>query len=282
MFLFGAAVVPSGAAAQGLSREDVLAEDASRMALAHDLRRSENEFVGVSSGLLDQYSALFGVEGSALWLDCRTLEHGIMPLGDPAPAIIVCDSGTSRRLADGMYDRRVAECARVVEHFRRGSGAEEAHPLLLCQIPLEALEAEWERLDPVGRLRARHVLNENERVRRGIEVLGRGDAEEFGALMSASHRSSRDDFENSSPALDALIEAAEKAPGYLGGKLSGAGWAGCTVNLVRPQCADEFAAAVRAGYFERTGRTAIVHICRAAGGARFIAARAWPDREATG
>ena len=85
--------------------------------------------------------------------------------------------------------------------------------------------------------------------------------------MSASHASSRDDFENSSPALDALIEAAEAAPGFLGGKLSGAGWAGCTVNLVRAEHADEFAEAVRTAYARKTGTTPEIHICQAADGA---------------
>ena len=85
--------------------------------------------------------------------------------------------------------------------------------------------------------------------------------------MSASHASSRDDFENSSPALDALIEAAEAAPGFLGGKLSGAGWAGCTVNLVAADQADDFAESVRDGYARRTGITPEVHVCRAADGA---------------
>ena len=189
------------------------------MELAATLRRSENAFVGVGSGLLDQFSSLFGRAGHALFLDCETLEHARLPLGDPSPAIVVCDSKTSRRLADGMYDCRRAECERVVDAFRdriphRGE-------FRLSAIPIERLEAEWDRLDPVGRRRARHVLNENDRVRRGIEALRSGDVAAFGRLMSASHASSRDDFENSSEALDALIEAAEAAPGFLGGKLSG-------------------------------------------------------------
>ena len=207
--------------------------DLLRMELAKTLRRSENEFVGVGSGLLDQFSSLFGRAGHALFLDCDTLVHDRLPLGNPAPAIVVCDSKTSRRLADGMYDQRRAECERVAAVFRdriphRGE-------FRLSWVALEQLEADWEHLDPVGRKRARHVLSENERVRQGVEALKAGDIVAFGRLMSASHASSRDDFENSSPALDALIEAAEAAPGFLGGKLSGAGWAGCTVNLVRAE-----------------------------------------------
>ena len=236
-----------------------------RMKLAQTLRRSENEFVGVNSGLLDQFSSLFGRAGHAFVLDCRSLEYQLVPLGNPAPAIVVCDSKTSRRLADGMYNRRRAECERVVDHFQKLRPDDPvAH---LRDVTLDELEAEWDALDPVGRLRARHVLTENDRVARGAEALRSGDLIAFGALMSASHASSRDDFENSSPALDALFEAAEESPGFLGGKLSGAGWAGCTVNLVRLGEAEDFADSLRAGYDRRTGLIPDVHICRAADGA---------------
>jgi galactokinase len=239
--------------------------DLHRMELAMTLRRSENEFVGVGSGLLDQFSSLFGRADHALFLDCQTLVHARLPLGHPAPAIVVCDSKTSRRLADGMYDQRRAECERVVDAFRdriphRGE-------FRLSWISPEQLEADWDALDPVGRRRARHVLSENERVRQGVEALKAGDVAAFGRLMSASHASSRDDFENSSAALEALMEAAEVAPGFLGGKLSGAGWAGCTVNLVRADRAGDFAEAVRTSYARETGIIPDVHVCRAADGA---------------
>ncbi len=104
-------------------------------------------------------------------------------------------------------------------------------------------------------------------MRQGVEALKAGDVAAFGRLMSASHASSRDDFENSSPALDALIEAAGSAPGFLGGKLSGAGWAGCTVNLVRADRAGDFAESVRTRYARETGITPEVHVCHAADGA---------------
>ena len=105
------------------------------------------------------------------------------------------------------------------------------------------------------------------RVRRGVAALKAGDLREFGRLISASHASSRDDFENSSPALDALVEAAESAPGFLGGKLSGAGWAGCTVNLVEADKAEAFAEAVAGAYARKQGVRPDVHVCHAAEGA---------------
>ena len=142
LFLLQAGLVPGRSA--GL-------DDRGRMELAKVLRRSENEFVGVASGLLDQFSVLFGRAGHALTLDCLSLEFERLPLGDPAPAIVVCDSKTSRRLADGMYDRRVAECTTVVDHFRGIRGREAVR--LLRDVTLDELTAAWEDLDPVGRLR---------------------------------------------------------------------------------------------------------------------------------
>jgi galactokinase len=239
--------------------------DAARMKLARELQRVENEYVGVACGLLDQFAVLLGRANHALWLDCRTLEYGRVPLGDPAPAIVICDSKTSRRLADGMYNQRRAECESVVEYFRKIHGPSSAGSLR--DISLADLETEWSRLDPIGRKRARHVLKENERVREGIEFLEHGHVATFGRLMSESHESSRDDFENSSPALDALIEAAEGSPGFLGGKLSGAGWAGCTVNLVRAEHAGAFKDSLIARYERRMSVRPDVHICHATDGA---------------
>jgi galactokinase len=241
--------------------------DEARMELAAVLRRSENCFVGVASGLLDQFSSLFGRAGHALWLDCLTLEHDRLPLGPRPPAIVVCDSRTFRRLADGQYNQRRAECERVVAWFQAREASHSNTVKLLRHISLEQLEEAWDKLDPVGRLRARHVLTENQRVQQGAEALRHGDLSTLGRLMSASHRSSRDDFANSSPALEALIAAAEGAPGFLGGKLSGAGWAGCTVNLVSADRAADFAASVRASYAHQTDNEPEIHICHAAEGA---------------
>ena len=255
LFLLAAGAIPGRSA-------DL--DDPGRMALARVLRRSENQFVGVASGLLDQFSVLFGRAGQALALDCRSLDYARVPLGDPAPAIVVCDSKTSRRLADGMYNRRRAECETVVTFFQGQKGADAVRSLR--DVSPDDLESAWDRLDPVGRLRARHVLSENARVASGADRLRAGDLAAFGRLMSASHASSRDDFANSSPALDALIEAAEASPGFLGGKLSGAGWAGCTVNLVDAGRADAFAEGVADGYARRTGAAPDVHVCRPAEG----------------
>jgi galactokinase len=258
LFLLAAGVFPSCSATTD-------ADDPARLELAQILRRAENEFVGVASGLLDQFTVLMGRSGQALTLDCRSLAFERLPLGASPPAIVICDSKTSRRLADGMYNRRREECDRVVTFFRDRLKPRAVNQLR--DVTWEDLQSAWDDLDPVGRRRARHVLTENDRVRRGAEALRSGDLAAFGRLMSESHASSRDDFENSSEALDTLISVAEHAPGFLGGKLSGAGWAGCTVNLVVADQADAFAEAVRAGYARRAGTRPDIHICQAADGA---------------
>ena len=256
MFLIAAGVIPD-------LTPDL--DDDARMALAKTLRRSENAFVGVASGLLDQFSCLFGRAGHALTLDCRSLAYDRLPLGDPAPSNVVVDSATSRRLADGMYNVRRAECEAVVKHFQERKGADAVRTLR--DITLDELLGDWDTLNEGPRLRARHVLTENDRVVRGADALRSGDVVEFGRLMSASHASSRDDFQNSSTALDALVESAELAPGFLGGKLSGAGWAGCTVNLVDHDKTEAFSESVRIEYARRMGIAPTIHICRAADGA---------------
>jgi galactokinase len=239
-----------------------------RLALAKMLQRGENGFVGVASGLLDQFSVLFARAGSALFLDCRDFSFEHVDLGANPPSIVVCDSKTSRSLADGMYNLRRDECQRVVTFFQAKRGRDPVK--WLRDVSLGDLDSSWNDLDPVARRRARHVLTENERVRQGAEALRGGDFATLGRLMSASHASSRDDFENSSEALDALIEAAQSSPGFLGGKLSGGGWAGCTVNLVAADQATAFAESVREHYARRTGIPAEVHIFQTADGASVV------------
>ena len=136
----------SGIVGQGASAD---LDDPARMALAKALQRGENDFVGVQSGLLDQFTVLFGRAGHALSLDCRSLDFERLSLGDSAPAIVVCDSKTSRRLADGMYNRRRAEGERVVTFFQERRGCEAVR--WLRDVALEDLDTAWNDLDPVGR-----------------------------------------------------------------------------------------------------------------------------------
>ena len=242
------------------------------MQLAELLKQAEHRFAGVQCGVLDHFSSLFGRDGHALYLDCDTLMHDTAPFGPNPPAIVVCDSNSPRELAKGKYNERRAECESASEHLHR------LNPQLPCgivrslrDIPLQVFLASQGQLELVAARRARHVLTENQRVMTGLELVRRSrDVRGFGQLMLESHRSSRDDFENSSPELDLLIDIASRQPGFFGGKLSGAGWGGCTVNLVDPSHAESFARSVADEYSRRTGLTASVIICHAADGAKVV------------
>ncbi len=249
---------------QALHHQNIT-NDTARMALAKRLRKAENGFVGVASGLLDFATVLFGRPGEALFLDCRTLESRRVSLSQTPPAIVVMDTATSRQLADGMYNIRRSECERILEHFRKLKSKGVSELLSLRDISIEELSANWKYLDPVGRQRARHVLLENQRVADGLAALEAGDLMTLGILMSRSHKSSMTDFQNSSDALDALVESALAAPGSLGAKLSGAGWAGCVVALVEPEQVDQFKRACAATYQEKTGLKTEVYVAFSAG-----------------
>jgi galactokinase len=240
------------------------------MDLADRLKDAEQTFAGVQCGVLDQFSCLLGKQGHALTLDCDTLLFQTVPLGSTPPAIVVCDSGAPRQLAKGKYNERRSECeqASVALHQLNPTLPRGIVPSLR-DIPMHIFVDQQSLLELVPARRARHVLTENQRVRTGVEILRRAaDVRGLGQLMLESHRSSRDDFENSSPELDLLIDLASRQPGFLGGKLSGAGWGGCTVNLVETEHAESFAENVSREYSSRTSLKPSIMICHAADGAR--------------
>ena len=225
-------------------------------------RRSENEFVGVPSGIMDQFVSALGRRGHALFLDCRDLKYRHVPLSDQVK-IVVCNSGVRRALAQSEYKVRVRQCQEAVAQLR-STGLEVES---LRDVKLGDLIARGKKLDPVLLRRASHVVTENDRVREAVRVLERGDLKYFGKLMNASHKSLRDDYEVSSKELDALVEIASQQPGALGARMTGAGFGGCTVNLVEQAAADRFAKAVQEGYQRALGLQADVYVCQPADGA---------------
>ena len=240
------------------------------ISLAKTLQQAEHDVVGVRCGILDQFSSLFGQADHAMFLDCDNLEYDILPLGSEPPVIVVFDSNAPRELTKGSYNDMRAECEAASEVLHR-INPQFHHRTVpsLRDIPLDIFAQCEAVLDPKLARRARHVLTENQRVIAGRELLRkRSDVRAFGRLMLESHRSSRLDFENSSPQLDQLIELASDQPGFLGGKLSGAGWGGCTVNLVESAHAGSFARSVQTAYNQRTGLESRALICHAAQGAR--------------
>ena len=240
------------------------------MKLAERLRAAEHEFAGVQCGVLDQFSCVFGKKDHALFLDCDALAHETVSFGSLTPAIVVCDSRTPHELARGKYNERRTECDDAVDSLRRRYSATIGS---LRDVPYESFLACQVGMKSVLARRARHVLTENQRVQAGVELLRRsGDLHAFGQLMLESHQSSRDNFENSSPELDCLVEIARSLPGFRGAKLSGAGWGGCTVNLVHPAQAEFFARRLVEEFSARVGLPASALLCNPAPGARAVRA----------
>ena len=211
------------------------------MQIAKLCQRAENEFVGVQCGLLDQASSVFGQAGKAILLDFRSVTAE--PIGLPSEvAILLLASGIPHALTGGEYNERREQCARAAALL--GVTA-------LRETTTAAVQAA--KMDPVVQRRALHITGENERGSRGIKALRRDDPETFGQLMFESHRSSRDNFENSTPALDCLVEIAEQTSGVYGSRLTGGGFGGSTVSLVSRAQADQIKESMVEQYFERMG-----------------------------
>jgi galactokinase len=229
--------------------------DAREMALA--AQRAENEWIGVQCGIMDQMISASGEEGHALLIDCRTLETRSVPV--PADtAVVILDTSTRRGLVDSAYNDRRAHCEMAAAQL--GVRA-------LRDVDLATFEREQGRLEPLIRRRARHVVTENERTLRAADALRRGDADEMGRLMNDSHASLRDDFEVSRRELDVMVELAQAHPACHGARMTGAGFGGCAVALVRRADAEDFAQMVAAGYQAQTGLTPRLYVCSATAGA---------------
>ena len=191
-----------------------------RTDLAVLCQRAENDYVGVASGIMDQYASLLCEAGAALLVDCRSLEASSVPLDLEAAglSLVVCDTRVERGLADTGYNDRRATCERAAS-------------MLGVEALRDATEGDLDLLSGAEKMRARHVVSENARVLQAVRALENGDFAEFGRLMYASHASLRDDYEVSTPELDTFVDAAEEH-GARGARLTGAGFGGCAIALV--------------------------------------------------
>ena len=207
-------------------------------------QRAEVSFVGMPCGLLDQFSSRFGKKDHALFLDCSDLSWSTAPLGDEV-ALIVADTQVKHALVDGEYATLRAHC----ESAARRAGELLDRPVRwLRDLTLDDFLEVAEGIDPDARRRAEHVLRENERVLAGRTALEQGNVGQLGKLLLESHESSRDLFGNSCGELDAVIEKAREIDGFLGGKLSGGGFGGATVLLVRRAAAGDFVQRLATAY----------------------------------
>jgi galactokinase len=227
-------------------------------------QQTENRWVGVNTGIMDQMVSAAARAGHALFLDCRSLEYQHVPMPASA-AVIVMDTSTRRGLVESAYNERRSQCEQAARFF--GAPA-------LRDVSLALFAKQQGDLPAVIVRRARHVLTENQRVLEAVAALRGDDLERLGSLLNASHISLRDDFEVSSPALDQIVAAARAQPGCYGARMTGAGFGGCAVALVKRDQAEAFVPAVSAAYRRASGLEAVIYVCRASEGASIEAAKA--------
>jgi len=218
-------------------------------------RRAENEFVGVQCGVMDHFVACLGEHGRALFIDCRTNEHRLIDM-QPTHRVVIVNTMVQRSLAGSAYNERRAECMEAVSIISKHDPEVKA----LRDVSPETLVERWDTLPAVIQQRARHVVTENQRVLDAVGLLEAGDAEGFGGLMYDSHESLRYDYEVSCEELDALVDATMDMDEVVGARMTGAGFGGCTVNLVEAGYVGEFTEKIKERYRRATEKQAEVYL----------------------
>lgn len=236
--------------------------EADRLLLAQLCQKAENQYVGVACGLMDQYASANGVKGHALYLDMRSLECQPAPLPE-GTAVVIADSGIRRSLANSEYNQRRAACEQAVAFLQQYL----PHIHSLRDVSPTEFAAYSVYLPPMVRKRAEHVVKEIARVESAYSALLRQDKRAFGALMYAGHASLRDLYEVSLPDLDHLVALTRELPGCLGARLTGAGFGGCTVNLVEKENTPDFIRGLKEKYQVAAGKQIQVYYCEAVDGA---------------
>lgn len=236
-----------------------------RRKLALLSQRAEHDYVGTKCGVMDQFVSLFGKAGHALMLDCRSLEYKLLPLRDEA-RLVICNTNVKHELATGEYNQRRADCEVGATHLKQFYPGVRA----LRDVSMDQLEKHKADLGERVYRRCRHVVTENERVGATADALVAGRLDAFGRMMYGSHASLRNDYEVSCKELDVLVKVASEQHGVYGARMTGAGFGGCTVNLVKADAVDGFVPAVKAGYKSQTGLDADVYVCSAADGAEVM------------
>jgi galactokinase len=225
-------------------------------------RQAENEFVGARVGIMDQFVSCMAKKGQALLLDCRSLDFQFVPI-PPGIRLVVCNTMVKHDLVTGAYNTRREECEQGVRYF----AGKDPEIRALRDVSVEMLERYANDLPAVIRKRCTHVVHENQRTIDLAHSLAAGDWPQVGQLMRESHRSLRDLFEVSCRELDIMVDAAEGLPGCIGGRMTGGGFGGCTINLVRANNAEKFAAKVAELYRKATGIVPRTYLCAAGDGA---------------
>lgn len=232
--------------------------------LAALCQRAESEYAGVNCGIMDPTISLLGKTDHALFLDCRSLEYRHIPLNLKDHLIVICNSNVKRELASSEYNKRRAECEKGVEILQQWKPTITS----LRDVTLADFKKYEAELPQITQKRCRYVVEENSRVENAVSALTSRDIVTFGNLMYASHAGLRDEYEVSCIELDVLTEIAQSIDGVIGARMTGAGFGGCTVNLVDRNVVDEFRRRVKKEYQKRTNIESDIYVCKVGDGAQ--------------
>lgn len=246
--------------------KDLFGFDVDMVEVSKLTQYSENKFNGVNCGIMDQFSIAMGKKDAAIFLDTANLSYTYAPIHLADAKIVIACSNKKRGLADSKYNERRSQCETALAEIQ-------------TKIPIKNLgelnEAQFEEVkdvisDPINVKRARHAVYENQRTIRAVEALQKNDLESFGKLMNESHVSLRDDYEVTGKELDTLVETAWKQKGVIGSRMTGAGFGGCTVSIVKDDCIDDFIKNVGETYLKKIGYAADFYVVEIGDGGRVL------------
>jgi len=229
--------------------------------LAKLCQRAENEFVGTRCGIMDQFVSCLAEQGHCLMIDCRSLDYSKLPVPEHC-ALVICNTMVRHQLASGEYNLRRQQCEEGLEILQRFVPQARS----LRDISLQQLEQYAGELPEILHRRCRHVITEIQRVLDAASALRRDDLKRFGELMRQSHLSLQDDYEVSCPELDLMADSASRQPGVYGARMTGGGFGGCTINLVKREAVQQVVDRVAAEYQQKTGVHPEIYVSAAAAG----------------
>jgi len=255
------ALVTLGDETNGVNREIDMVE------LAKICQKAENDYVGLNCGIMDQFASAMGKQNHAIFLDCKDLSYELVPLNLIEYKLVVSNTNKKRSLTDSKYNERRSECEAGLEALKK------VMPQVSCLGEIsyrDFMKSKNIIENEIVRKRVEHIVSEDDRVLKSVEALKNNDIAAFGKYMIASHESLRDLYEVTGMELDVLVEEALKIDGVLGSRMTGAGFGGCTVSIVKEEAVDSFISQVGEKYLERTGLNASFYVSEIGDGAREI------------
>ena len=230
-------------------------------------QRAEHNFIGVKCGIMDQFASAMGKENHAIYLDCATLKYEHIPLDIKGSKIVLTNTNVKHSLGSSKYNERRNECEEGLKALKTALPDIKS----LSEVPVEEFEAHKELIEnETTRRRIRHVVNECARVLKSVDALKKGDIAEFGKLVNASHDSLRDDYEVTCPELDFVVAEGRKIDGVSGIRMTGGGFGGCTVAIIKDAAVDKYIEKVGRAYLEKFGHEASFYVTEADSGCKEV------------